>query len=81
MKIMCDRRLDFAQIDAVRGGNVAAECADALVALRPMEDDGLVEITPSGLRVLPRGEPFLRVVAMAFDQTLVRTGRAHALAV
>lgn len=81
MNIMCDRRLDFAQIDALSGGDVAAECADALVALRPMEDDGLVEITPLGLRVLPRGEPLLRVVAMAFDQTLVRTGRAHALAV
>lgn len=81
MKIMCVRRLDFTQIDALSGGDVAEECREALLALRPMEDDGLVEIDRYGMRVLPRGEPLLRVVAMAFDQTLVRTGRAHALAV
>lgn len=81
MKIMCERRLDFGRIDAARGGSVAAECAEALAALRPMEDDGLVEIDASGLRVLPRGEPLIRVVAMAFDQTLVKRGRAHALSV
>ena len=74
MKIMCERRLDFGRIDAEQGGNVAADCAEALAALRPMEEDGLVEIDGSGLRVLPRGEPLIRVVAMAFDQTLVKRG-------
>mgnify|MGYP005625666709 FL=1 len=81
MKIMCERGLDFGRIDAERGGSVAVDCAEALAALRPMEEDGLVEIDATGLRVLPRGEPLIRVVAMAFDQTLVEQGRAHALSV
>lgn len=81
MKLMCERRLDFPEIDADRGGSVAAECADALAALRPMEEDGLVEIDAAGLRVLPRGEPLIRVVAMAFDQNFVQKGKAHALSV
>ena len=81
MKIMCERGLDFGRIDAERGGSVAVDCAEALAALRPMEEDGLVEIDAKGLRVLPRGEPLIRVVAMAFDQTLVEQGRAHALSV
>ncbi len=40
MKIMCERRLDFGQIDAQRGGSVATECAEALASLRLMEEDG-----------------------------------------
>ena len=43
---------------------------DSLERLKGLVDDGLVEIFESGLRVTKKGEPFIRNVAMAFDQHL-----------
>ena len=81
MAIMCERRLDFASLDEEMGLDVKSVYADELNSLRGLEEEGLVEISSSGMRVLPRGEPLLRVVAMAFDQTLSPSVRAHALTV
>jgi oxygen-independent coproporphyrinogen-3 oxidase len=81
MAVMCERRLDFRRIGGELGCDIASDYANELATLKPLVDEGLVEINATGLQVLPRGEPLVRVVAMAFDQTLSRTVRAHALTV
>jgi oxygen-independent coproporphyrinogen-3 oxidase len=41
-----------------------------LKKLKEMEEDGLVEITESGLNITEKGRPFVRNVCMAFDLPL-----------
>jgi len=80
MAIMCRRRLDFDELSAEFGFDFALSYFDCLQALAPMLLDHLLTLDESGLQVLPRGEPLLRVIAMAFDETyqLSPTVRAHA---
>ncbi|MCC5025646.1 MAG: hypothetical protein J6386_23985 [Candidatus Synoicihabitans palmerolidicus] len=49
-----------------------------LESLADMVEDGLVALDDRSLEVLPKGEPLLRVMAMAFDQTLNPSVQAHA---
>lgn len=70
MAIMCTRTLDFRVMRAELGVDVPEAYAAELAALSPLVDDGLVEVTPERLQVLPAGEPLLRVIAMAFDAYL-----------
>ena len=44
--------------------------ADALQRLRPLQDDGLVELRPDGLQATSRGRMLLRIIAMCFDRYL-----------
>jgi oxygen-independent coproporphyrinogen-3 oxidase len=81
MDIMCTRGLDFAALSRAFGCDFTATYADELVGLRQMENDGLVRVDGDHLTVLPAGEPLLRVIAMAFDETLDPAVRAHALSV
>lgn len=81
MGIMCDRRLDFKALGAAWDCSIVSTYADELAALEPLRAEGLVDWDEAGLVVTRRGEPLLRVVAMAFDQTLVRKAQAHALTV
>ncbi len=81
MGIMCDRRLDFEALGREWGCDLTQRYRAELASLAPLVAEELVQWDDSGLTVTPRGEPLLRVVAMAFDQTLARTGRAHALTV
>jgi len=46
------------------------QSADAGEFLRPMIEDGLVELTARGVRLTERGTPFLRNACMFFDQRL-----------
>ncbi len=81
MAIMCDRQLNFGRLSAEFGFDVRLNYREEIASLRPLIDDGLVEIDSQVLQVLPKGEPLLRVVAMAFDQTLAKGVRAHAMTV
>jgi len=81
MGIMCNRSLDFERLGREWDCRITSVYRDELASLAELRADGLVEWDESGLRITPRGEPLLRVVAMAFDQTFVRQGRAHALTV
>ena len=81
MAVMCERRLDFSRLSAEFGVDVRLSYRAELASLRPLIEDGLVEIDSQGLQVLPKGEPLLRVVAMAFDQTFAKGVRAHAMTV
>ena len=68
LDLMCRFRLDYAD----HGGptEFTARYADALERLRPMADDGLVQISEHGLRVLDAGKLLIRNLAMAFDAYL-----------
>jgi len=43
-----------------------------LIKLREMEHDGLLEIDSYSIKVLPKGQPFIRNICMAFDMLLQR---------
>ncbi len=49
-----------------------SELGNVLEKLREVERDGLVEISPSQIRVTEKGRPFIRNICMAFDVLLQR---------
>lgn len=68
--ILCQTAIDAAAFQRAYGVDLASYFADALVALRPLQADGLVEIDDRGVRATPLGRVFLRNIAMAFDAYL-----------
>ncbi|ALM54224.1 oxygen-independent coproporphyrinogen III oxidase [Halomonas huangheensis] len=65
--LMCHEGFRFADIEQRHGIDFAEHFADALDQLSEMVDDGLIEISQVGIRVLPAGRLMLRNIAMAFD--------------
>jgi oxygen-independent coproporphyrinogen-3 oxidase len=51
--------------------------ATELDALKPLAEDGLIEVTSDAITVTPRGRLLVRSVAMLFDRYL-REQREHA---
>ncbi|MFO8099621.1 MAG: oxygen-independent coproporphyrinogen III oxidase [Salinibacter sp.] len=66
-QLMCHFHLEKAPIENRFDVDFDATFADALAALRPMEADGLVTLTPEALHVRPPGRLLIRNIAMAFD--------------
>ncbi len=52
-----------------------------LDSIRPMADDGLVEIDGGAIAITEDGRPFMRLVAAAFDTYLNRSEKRHSKAV
>lgn len=77
MRIMCDRRLDYAAMSRSLGVDFAAQYAAEIASLSDLEADGLITRTPAGFTVTKAGVPLLRVVAMRFDATLSGGPRKH----
>jgi len=75
MRLMCDRRLDFAALSRTLGLDFATEYAAEIASLADLEADGIVRRTEAGLEVTGVGAPLLRVIAMRFDPTV--TGALH----
>jgi oxygen-independent coproporphyrinogen-3 oxidase len=69
-RVMCDLELDFAAFGREWGIAFGDYFADALAGLRPLADDGLVELAPDRIDVTPRGRLFLRNIGMCFDRYL-----------
>ncbi len=65
--LMCNLVLDTAAVGARHGVDFALHFARELSELAPLEADGLVEVTPTSIRVTPLGQLFLRNVALPFD--------------
>lgn len=78
MRIMCDRRLDFAKLSAMIGVDFKKTYARELDSLKDLEADGIVEKTSDGFVVTPAGAPLLRIVALRFDATFKPTPGKHA---
>jgi oxygen-independent coproporphyrinogen III oxidase len=77
MRIMCDRRLDFAALSQALQVDFTQRYAGELASLADLVADGLVVCTPEAVEVTPAGVPLLRIVAMRFDPTLSANAREH----
>jgi oxygen-independent coproporphyrinogen-3 oxidase len=77
MRLMCDRRLDFAALSKILRVNFAERYAPELASLADLEADGIVVRSPGGVEVTLRGVPLLRVVAMRFDPNVTAGARQH----
>lgn len=78
MKLMCERRLDYAALSRILGEDFKALFASELDGLADLEGEGLIRTHENGCDVTPRGVPLLRVIAMRFDATLSPSARQHA---
>lgn len=67
MRVMCHLELDYAALSAELGLDFATVYAPELARLAPLAEDGLVELSDTGLRVTDLGRLFLRNIAVAFD--------------
>ena len=69
-RLICHFTLDFAAVEAlwdIRFGDYFAAELDQLAG---MEQDGLLELDDSGIRVQPRGRLLIRNICMTFDKYL-----------
>jgi oxygen-independent coproporphyrinogen-3 oxidase len=69
-ELMCQFSLRFDAIEAAYGIRFRDTFASELERLKPLEADGLVEMTSVGIDVLPAGRMLVRNVAMIFDRYL-----------
>jgi oxygen-independent coproporphyrinogen III oxidase len=77
MRVMCERRLDFATLSREFGFDFPAAYARELESLRDLVADGIVERTAEGIAVTPAGAPLLRIVAMRFDPASYGATKQH----
>ncbi len=69
-QIMCAGEIDFHAIADDHCIDFSAYFEHELLALEDMRRDGLIEDTPSGIRVTPKGRFLVRTIAMVFDAHL-----------
>lgn len=69
-QLMCHGTLDYRDLGRRHVIDFTTYFADALQRLRPLQDDGLVELRGDGLRATSRGRMLLRIIAMCFDRYL-----------
>ncbi len=72
MQIMCNLQVDFAAISQELGIDFAAYFARELESLADMEADGLLQRSPTHLRITDLGRLLIRNIAMRFDAYLPR---------
>jgi len=76
--IMCQGQLKFSEIEQEFGIDFSDHFALELDSLRPLQDDGLVEISEDDIEVTPVGLLLLRAIAMKFDEYLIENDSAKA---
>jgi oxygen-independent coproporphyrinogen-3 oxidase len=67
-QVMCRGEIDIAAIEARHTIDFHAYFSSAWPALRALEADGLIALSPSSIRATPRGQLLLRLLAMCFDR-------------
>ena len=72
-QLMCHGTLDYRDLGRRHVIDFTKYFADALQRLRPLQDDGLVQLATDGLRATSRGRLLLRIIAMCFDRYLPTT--------
>jgi oxygen-independent coproporphyrinogen III oxidase len=77
MRLMCDRRIDFAALSRALDVNFTEVYASEIASLADLEADGLITRSAGGIQVTRAGVPLLRVVAMRFDPTLTTRPHQH----
>jgi oxygen-independent coproporphyrinogen-3 oxidase len=81
LRLMCDRRLDYADLSRQLGLEFRTAYAAELAGLEDLRADGLVRLEAGSLVVTPVGQPLLRVIAMRFDPLFTATPGRHAPAI
>ena len=69
-RLMCYFELDLTALETAHGVDLRTRLAPAVEALRPLQADGLVEISPDLIRVTTKGRFLVRNVCMTFDSYL-----------
>ncbi len=70
MQLMCNAEVQKATVEARFNVDFDAHFSEALDRLRPLEQDGLVALSPDAIAVRPSGRLLVRNVAAAFDAYL-----------
>ncbi|MCS7204816.1 MAG: oxygen-independent coproporphyrinogen III oxidase [Leptospiraceae bacterium] len=70
LKIMCNLYVDFSEIEETYRIKFYEYFHNSIQKLKPLIEDGLIEIENHQLKILPNGRPLIRNVAMAFDAFL-----------
>ena len=81
LRLMCDRRLDYAALSRELGVEFTTAYAAELAGLEDLRADGLLRREAGGLEVTPAGQPLLRVIAMRFDPLFNTASGRHAPAI
>jgi oxygen-independent coproporphyrinogen-3 oxidase len=68
--LMCASKVSIADVEARFGIDFQRAFATELEALRPMADDGFVEVSDEAIHVVGHGRLFVRNVCMVFDAHL-----------
>ena len=68
--LMCQFTVSFGRIENAHGIIFHEYFATELEALKPLFDDGLIEIFPGAITVTRRGRLLVRTIAMVFDRYL-----------
>ncbi|CAK0744096.1 coproporphyrinogen III dehydrogenase [Gammaproteobacteria bacterium] len=68
--LICHFYLDYAKMAQNHGIHCTDYFAQEITELTAMEADGLVVLSPSGIRVQPRGKLLIRNICMVFDRYL-----------
>ena len=69
--IMCQGFVRFGEFERKFGIDFNNHFALELRSLKPLEDDGLIELSEGTIEVTPTGLLLLRVIAMKFDEYLI----------
>ncbi len=70
LDLMCSFGIEYSQHDSPAKKPFSELYEGALSALRDMQDDGLLEISDSDIKVTDMGKIFIRNIAMPFDAYL-----------
>lgn len=71
LAIMCQGFVDFADFESKFGIDFEEHFALELESLKPLEKDGLVDLSERSFDVTPTGLLLLRVIGMKFDEYLI----------
>ena len=74
-QIMCTNELDFDALDAELHCLSEPHFVDEVEQLRPMEQDGLVNVAGRKVSLTPKGRFLARVIAMVFDRATQQLAR------
>ncbi len=80
MSLIAELRLDITDCNNQFGIDFKRQFASELLQLRGMQADGLLEVSPTEIKIHKRGRPFLRNICMPFDAYLQPTGPGQATA-
>lgn len=79
-ELMCQGKLDLVAL--CEAGQITADSFDGeLARLKPMIDDGLVEVSGRRIAVTERGRPLVRAVCAVFDRYLDQNEKRHSRAI